>query len=208
MTTILRAFAVVATIVGCGTGAIAVTMPPDQSSPSYRQGSQDRDVWEAWYHSLTGPRYDGANWWAANRSHNPGSCRNEAKGDQDWLGGCEDTKRRLASVDYLRRTDPQYWNGWNKKLPFSPGIPGDNPSDATSVPIPGLNVPTPVPTDKTTATRHCVNVARKSMVYGSFDAYYDPVAAIWHTLGTPAGSFYFTKCMTELGFSLGKSASD
>jgi hypothetical protein len=209
MTTMLRVVAVVATIAGCGGVAIGATITPDLSSPSYLQGSQDRDAWETWYHSLAGPAYDGASWWAANRTHHPAPCLDQSKGDQDWLGGCENAKRRLASVDYLRRTDPQYWNGWNKKVPFTPGVPGENPNAAANVPIPHQSMTTPgVPTDHAGATRYCVTAARKSMVYGSFDAYYDPAASIWHTLGPPAGSFYFTKCMTELGFSLGKSTSD
>jgi hypothetical protein len=108
-------------------GSIAATVSPDTSTPSYRQGSMDRDAWEAWYGGLYGQKHEGAAYWAANRSKNPTPCYALFGMDEMWLSGCVEAQRRLASSDFLRKSDPQYWNGWNKKTPFVPGIPGETP---------------------------------------------------------------------------------
>jgi len=109
----------------CGTAlacmiarAEAARIPPDPTSVPYQQGSTDRDAWEAWFNSLTGAKKDGANFWTEQRSLRApipcGAFENQPHGP-DWMAGCAEAKQRLTSSDYMRRTDPQYWNGWNKQ---------------------------------------------------------------------------------------------
>ena len=116
----------------------AETVPVDTSDPSYRQGSYDRDAWEAWFAGLSGARLAGASYWAENRSHNPIPCSvaaNDVPDYQisDFLTGCTQAQARLRTVDYLRQTDAQYWNGWNKKVP-APAFVSGIPSEADSTP--------------------------------------------------------------------------
>lgn len=93
----------------------AATVSPDPGSASYQQGSADRDSWEAWFNSLSGPEFDGANYWAAQRSSKaPVPCGSYAQYGSEWMAGCTEAKRRLFPSDIKRKTDPQYWNGWNK----------------------------------------------------------------------------------------------
>jgi hypothetical protein len=106
-------------------GGMAATVSPDTSSMSYRHGSVDRDSWEEWYDSQQGQKKEGASYWAGNRSKNPLPCAEAFNVDDEGLFGCMEAQRRLALSDYLRKSDPQYWNGWNKKAPFVPGIPGE-----------------------------------------------------------------------------------
>ena len=129
--------------------AIAATVNPDTSSVSYRQGSMDRDAWESWYSRLTGSRLAGASYWANNRSHNPLPCGERANVTDVWLAGCMEAQRRLSSSDYFRGTDPQYWNGWNKKVAFVPGIPGEQePAQTPATSLAPAEIPpayTPAP---------------------------------------------------------------
>jgi len=97
--------------------ADAARIPPDPASVSYQQGSSDRDSWEAWFNGLTGGKRDGANFWTEQRSLRapiPCGAYESQQNGMDWMAGCNEAKQRLTSSDYLRRADPQYWNGWNK----------------------------------------------------------------------------------------------
>jgi hypothetical protein len=89
----------------------------DPNSTSYQRGATERDDWETWFNSLQGSRKDGAEYWTGQRSLKvPVPCRaNTGSYDADWLAGCTEASQRLAVSDYLRKTDPQYWNGWNRK---------------------------------------------------------------------------------------------
>jgi hypothetical protein len=126
--------------------ALAERVEPDTSTASYQKGSNDRDAWEAWFSSLSGDVLAGASYWAENRSHNPISCTQmaaQSKASYVWLAACNEAQRRLASVDYYRKTDAQYWNGWNKKIAFAPGIPGVPPVQPYYPPIQPGSAPPP-----------------------------------------------------------------
>jgi len=113
----------------------AATVPADPGSPSYQQGSADRDSWEVWFGSLTGAQLDGANFWAGQRSlKSPVPCSAHSSYGDNWLAGCIEAKRRLTQPDFLRRTDPQYWNGWNKTGIQTTGVELQNPSAGNFAP--------------------------------------------------------------------------
>ncbi len=106
-----------AIILTCGTigTAGAATVGADASSSGYQQGLADRDSWETWFNGLTGAESEGASYWTEERSRKtPVPCSAHASYGDDWLAGCTEAKRRLTPSDIKRRTDPQYWNGWNK----------------------------------------------------------------------------------------------
>ena len=128
---------------------VTVTKPsgkidPDPTSPSYRQGSADRDAWENWFSGLQGARRVGADYWTAQRSLKaPIQCKVTAmQSDALWLAGCLEAQQRLKSSDYLRHTDAQYWNGWNKVVLQVPSQPGQ-PSVAQTQPSPERVDPAP-----------------------------------------------------------------
>jgi hypothetical protein len=76
----------------------------------YQKGLADRTAWEHWIASLTGDYRTGAEYWASQRSlPKPGSC----SGVPDFKTGCNAAKAKLAPVDILRRTEPEYKQGWN-----------------------------------------------------------------------------------------------
>ena len=85
-------------------------IPPDASSPSYQQGRNDRMNWEQWFASLLGDMRLGAEYWTGERSkRQPGNC----VGTPQFASGCRLARERLARPDTLRKTDAQYWWGWN-----------------------------------------------------------------------------------------------
>lgn len=104
-----------APIISRSTNASAATVAADPNSASYQQGLAARDAWETWFNGLIGSMRNGADYWTAQRSLKvPVPCSaNASKGD-DWLAGCTEAKRRLTPIDIGRKTDPQYWNGWNR----------------------------------------------------------------------------------------------
>jgi hypothetical protein len=54
----------------------------------------------------------GAAFWAGNRSlKTPPTCTNASV--PAWQQGCADNRDRLSLVDVRRKTDPNYWWGWN-----------------------------------------------------------------------------------------------
>lgn len=84
--------------------------PKDEASPSFLQGKIDRTAWEQWFATLSGDTRLGSEYWTKERSkHRPGNC----VGTLDFTQGCQTTKQRLALSDVKRKTDPQYWWGWN-----------------------------------------------------------------------------------------------
>jgi hypothetical protein len=92
-------------------GAETAPAPTTPQSPMYEKGLRDRTTWEQWVSSLTGNYRGGAEYWAGQRSLlNHGSCKSS---DTVFQAGCEAATERLASVDVLRKSEPDYKLGWN-----------------------------------------------------------------------------------------------
>ena len=84
--------------------------PKDDQSPSFQQGKIDRSSWEQWFSTLSGDSRLGAEYWTGERSkRQPGNC----VGTSDFAHGCRVAKAKLSVPDVKRKTDPQYWWGWN-----------------------------------------------------------------------------------------------
>jgi type IV secretory pathway VirB10-like protein len=84
--------------------------PIDDQSPSYQQGRADRLAWEQWFATLSGDDRLGAEYWTGERHKaDPGSC----VGTPEFQRGCAAARQRLATPDVRRKTEPQYWYGWN-----------------------------------------------------------------------------------------------
>lgn len=109
--------------------------PEDQLSTivpakSFQQGLADRTEWEQWVSALSGDFRRGAEWWAKHRSlRNPGSCSWPAATSQEFITGCEAAKARLTPKDIRRKSDPEYYRGWNDyagviKPPAGPDLQG------------------------------------------------------------------------------------
>jgi hypothetical protein len=87
-----------------------------QEPPSFRQGLADRQNWEQWFESLSGPYLDGATFWAGHRSdHKAPSCYGNggAVVEAPFSSGCLAAQQRLSAVDVRRKGDPDYRRGWN-----------------------------------------------------------------------------------------------
>ena len=95
---------------------------PPLRSPSFQVGASDRLKWETWFNALNGPSRDGAEYWAgARNTPDHESCIEAASDispaqDKDWFKqGCLFAKQFLDPVDGARRTDADYWWGWNSR---------------------------------------------------------------------------------------------
>jgi len=90
-----------------------------RSSPAFRQGHTDRQAWETWFGALTGDYRAGAEWWAGERSlPRPEPCNAAPRSTgADWTAGCIAAQQRLVVPDERRKTDPDYWRGWNSLSP-------------------------------------------------------------------------------------------
>ncbi len=85
-------------------------VPPDEQSISFKEGRANRTAWEQWSGSLVGDARRGAEYWTGERSkRRPGRCL----GDPEFQQACLLAQRQLAGPDTKRKTDPQYWWGWN-----------------------------------------------------------------------------------------------
>jgi hypothetical protein len=84
-------------------------------SKSYEEGAADRRSWEAWFGGLTGAYQAGAEYWAEQRSTPaPGSCYGPAGQNLgDWTTGCLVAKRILTPSDVRRKSEHDYYAGWN-----------------------------------------------------------------------------------------------
>lgn len=83
-------------------------------TPSYTEGRRARLDYEAWFAGLPEGSYrEGVAFWAANRSaRQPDFCV-RADADRAWQGGCAEGRARLTPIDAKRRTDKEFWGGWN-----------------------------------------------------------------------------------------------
>ena len=112
-----------ATVAACCAFAISVwpspaqsaRVAPDPSSAEFQDGSADRSGYEAWFATLNSAYREGALFWAGQRSlSDPQPCSSHLDSGADWAAGCTEARRRLSAFDVRRKTEPQYWYGWNK----------------------------------------------------------------------------------------------
>ncbi len=90
---------------------VAPAVTPTSTSTMYQKGLADRADWENWLTPLTGPYRTGAEFWATVRNDpKPSTCKSDSP---IFTAGCEAAKARLASVDVLRKSVPEYKAGWN-----------------------------------------------------------------------------------------------
>jgi len=99
----------------------AVTAPqpmsPAQQAASttqaYADGHADRMAWEQWFNAQSGSARSGAEYWAGVRNKvHPAPCA-AVNSDPVFVAGCETARQRLATVDVRRKTEADYWWGWN-----------------------------------------------------------------------------------------------
>jgi hypothetical protein len=84
------------------------------SPPAYAEGRQARIEYERWFAALppAGDYRDGASFWASHRSLRPQpKCR--YAGWPAWEAVCNDSRARLTPAGLRRKTEPNYWWGWN-----------------------------------------------------------------------------------------------
>lgn len=85
-------------------------VPADEQAPSFQRGRADRIAWERWFATLAGDARLGAEYWTVERGKpRPGACA----GTPEFQQACLAARQRLAGPDVKRKTDPQYWWGWN-----------------------------------------------------------------------------------------------
>jgi len=92
-------------------------MSPAQQAASttqaYAEGHADRAAWENWFNAQSGNSRLGAEYWARVRSTaHPAPCA-AINSDPEFIAGCETARQRLAPVDVRRKTEANYWWGWN-----------------------------------------------------------------------------------------------
>jgi hypothetical protein len=81
---------------------------------AYANGRQDRIEYERWFASIPDGAYrNGAVFWASNRSLKPSPSCFQPGTSNDWLAGCAASRARLATVDIRRKSESNYWWGWN-----------------------------------------------------------------------------------------------
>lgn len=201
--TILKAIVLSAAIAAC-TGIFCnanAAVPADTSDPSYRDGARARDVWENWYGTLSGSFRGGAEYYATWRSK-PAQlmpCALAAGDDTSFRDGCLRAQAFFRPVDARRMTDAQYWNGWNKRVPYQFGIPGETTAIA---PAPHFDADRVTDTDDFltpyAATRSCRNIVR-GMGFVTFDAFYNDKTAQYTYFGSNGANFQFEKCLVAHG---------
>ncbi|WP_282572071.1 hypothetical protein [Roseomonas acroporae] len=92
-------------------GPPAAAAPAPVAASPFERGQADRREMEAWVaRQPPGVRY-GIDYWAERRNRpNPGDCFHP---DPQFVQGCNEARRRFGPVDAQRRSDPDYWRGWN-----------------------------------------------------------------------------------------------
>jgi hypothetical protein len=93
----------------------ATTLPTTHNTASFDEGAIDRGNWEAWFAGLSGEARDGAFYWSGARSNaDPGSCyAGEGRTSPAYSSACIGAQKFFATVDARRKTDRDYWCGWN-----------------------------------------------------------------------------------------------
>jgi hypothetical protein len=122
----------------------APTQTATTESAPYRQGQSDRQRYEAWHSGLSGDALAGASWWAAHRSEtSPAPCAGagSATTGPGWSQGCLAAQRQLANFDRLRRSSPDYRQGWNHPASATPEtVASAAPAPVAAAPAPSTDV--------------------------------------------------------------------
>ncbi|MGE0278652.1 MAG: type IV secretory system conjugative DNA transfer family protein [Nitrospiraceae bacterium] len=94
---------------------MAATSNKPATSAAFQDGLRDRSNWERWFSTLSGDAREGANFWAGERSKsNPGSCYGgKGQWSVEYRKFCIGAKDFLDKVDARRRSESEYWRGWN-----------------------------------------------------------------------------------------------
>jgi len=106
-----------AAVSGAASTAASQPMSSAQQAASttqaYAEGHADRVAWENWFNTQSGSARSGAEYWSGVRSTaHPAPCT-AVNSDPAFVAGCEAAQQRLASVDVRRKTEANYWWGWN-----------------------------------------------------------------------------------------------
>ena len=88
-------------------------LPQDAASPSFAKGRTDRQTWEKWIVASSGEYQTGALYWASVRSKSGHLGCTDVSTEVGFLSGCLKAQQFLTPVDRARKTDAQYWYGWN-----------------------------------------------------------------------------------------------
>jgi hypothetical protein len=110
--------------------AATATPPAAEPSRAYAEGLADRQAWEHYFGTLSGPEKEGAEWWASHRSdpNNP-SCfalkteqyQNPKVGEV--ITGCLSAKLQLDPTDKRRLAEPDYRQGWRSYTEPAASLP-------------------------------------------------------------------------------------
>ena len=94
--------------------AASTARTQSSTTVGYAEGRQARLIYEQWFAALPeGSFRDGVLFWANNRSlRPPPSCASQGGGEA-WQQGCVEGRGRLATIDFRRKTDKDFWWGWN-----------------------------------------------------------------------------------------------
>ena len=83
------------------------------TTEAYAEGHADRVAWENWFNAQSGSARSGAEYWSGVRSTvHPAPCT-AVNRDPAFVAGCQAAQQRLAAVDVRRKTEANYWWGWN-----------------------------------------------------------------------------------------------
>jgi len=105
------------------TASAAATPPASPSPPghqvasapqAYVDGRQARVEYERWVAGLPeGPFKNGVMFWAANRGNKPAPSCAPVGSPFEWQAGCTTARSRLFPSDLRRKSERDYWQGWN-----------------------------------------------------------------------------------------------
>jgi hypothetical protein len=106
------------------------TPPAAEPSRAYVEGLADRQAWEHYFGTMSGPEKEGAEWWASHRSdpNNPSCFALTAEQYQnpkvgEVITGCLSAKLQLDPTDKRRLAEPDYREGWRSYALQTAGDP-------------------------------------------------------------------------------------
>lgn len=110
---VATASAASSTLLAAPVAPMSAAQQASTQTVGYAEGRQARLAYEQWFAGLVeSPFTDGATFWAGNRSLTPmPTC--ERAPNAEWHAGCVASRARLATVDLRRKSEKDYWWGWN-----------------------------------------------------------------------------------------------